>query len=108
MHSTNGLSWGSTTLDADYALYEVFHSGEAYNFAFYKNGTVDQDLVKARVSHNQQERQRLYADAEHRIMVDAPQLFLYYEPQTWAVRTGLENLLVLPFGHHIVRDAHWK
>jgi peptide/nickel transport system substrate-binding protein len=101
------LSWASVTLDADYALYEVFHSGQQYNLAYYKNPQVDAWLEQARASSDQNQRKELYAQTQKQIMEDAPQIFLHYEPQILGMKSDLQGLKVLPFEHYLLHDAHW-
>lgn len=100
------ISWGSATLDADYALYPVFHSGQQYNLAYYKDPQVDQLLEAARTG-SAQERQSDYCQAEKLIWQDAPQIFGHYEPQVVAWKKGLQGVTILPFEHYLLRDAYW-
>ena len=101
------ISWASITLDADYALYEVFHTDEAYNLSYYSNPDVDEALDRARVSVDQEQRAQDYEFAIEQIWQDAPQLFMYYEPQVLAMAEGLEGVKILPFEHYLVHQAFW-
>lgn len=101
------ISWGSITLDADYALYPVFHSGQQYNLAYYDNPQVDKLLEEARTAP-QTQRADLYCQAQKLIWQDAPQLFLHIEPQIMATRKGLEGVTSLPYGDWVLQQAYWK
>lgn len=93
------LGWGTPTMDADYALYALFHSSEippGFNGAFYQNPEVDRLLDEARANMDTEARRDLYAQALDIIWEDAPWLFLYSEVQLTAVRTNVEGFIVHP------------
>jgi ABC-type transport system substrate-binding protein len=93
------LGWGTPTMDADYALYALFHSGEAppgFNGAFYNNPEVDALLESARSTLDPAERQTAYAEAISTIWEDAPWLFLYSEIQVTAIRNNVSGFVVHP------------
>jgi peptide/nickel transport system substrate-binding protein len=93
------LGWGTPTMDADYALYALFHSSQippGFNGAFYENPEVDALLDEARSTADQDLRAQLYADAIEIIWEDAPWLFLYSEVQVTAIRTNVEGFIVHP------------
>ena len=102
------ISWASVTLDADYALFQVFSCNEAYNLAYWCDSEVDALLSEARVLVDQAQREELYATAIELIWDDAPQLFGYYEPQIVALDEDLEGLSVLPFEHYLLHEARWR
>lgn len=101
------ISWGSQTLDADYALYPTFHSGQKYNLAYYKNSQVDKLLEDARTA-SPADRLDLYCQAQKLIWEDSPQLFLHIEPQILAWKNGLQGVSILPFEHYLLQGASWK
>jgi len=93
------LGWGVPTMDADYALYALFHSTEAppgFNGAFYNNPEVDRLLDEARSTLDTETRQGLYAEAIATIWEDAPWLFLYSEIQVTAVRSNVTGFIIHP------------
>lgn len=93
------LGWGTPTMDADYALYALFHSTEAppgFNGAFYNNPEVDRLLDEARSTLDTEARQALYAEAIALIWEDAPWLFLYSEIQVTAVRSNVTGFIIHP------------
>jgi ABC-type transport system substrate-binding protein len=93
------LGWGTPTMDADYALYALFHSSEVppgFNGAFYNNPAVDALLDAARTNPDSAAREAAYAEAIATIWDDAPWLFLYSEIQLTAVRTNVEGFVVHP------------
>jgi len=93
------LGWGVPTMDADYALFALFHSSShppGFNGAFYDNPEVDELLEFARSTLDQEERQAAYAEAIEIIWEDAPWLFLYSTIQVTAVRSDVEGFVVHP------------
>jgi ABC-type transport system substrate-binding protein len=93
------LGWGTPTMDADYALFALFHSSEVppgFNGAFYQNPAVDALLDAARTNPDPAAREAAYAEAIEIIWDDAPWLFLYSEIQITAVRTNVDGFVVHP------------
>jgi ABC-type transport system substrate-binding protein len=102
------LGWSTPTMDADYALYALFHSSQVppgFNGAFYRNPEVDALLDEARTTADQDVRQQLYSDAIEIIWEDAPWLFLYSEVQVTAIRTNVDGFIVHPSERLIARYA---
>lgn len=93
------LGWGTPTMDADYALFALFHSSEVppgFNGSFYNNPEVDALLELGRSTLDQDARQAAYADAIAKIWEDAPWLFLYSEIQVTAIRNNVSGFIVHP------------
>ncbi len=102
------LGWSTPTMDADYALYNLFHKANfppGFNGAFYDNPTVNDLLDKGRSEADVSKRAALYADAIQVIWDDAPWLFLYSEVQVTAIRKNVSNFIVHPSERMIVRTT---
>ncbi len=105
------LGWGTPTMDADYALYALFHSSEhppGFNGAFYNNPEVDRLLDEARTTTDVDARRDLYAQALDIIWEEAPWLFLYSEVQLTAIRSNVEGFVVHPNERLIATGADIK
>lgn len=105
------LGWGTPTMDADYALYALFHSSEippGFNGAFYNNPEVDRLLDEARTTTDVEARRGLYAEALDIIWEEAPWLFLYSEVQLTAVRDNVEGFIIHPNERLIATGADKK
>jgi len=107
------LGWAWPVLDCDGALYGQFHSGVAHpptglGPAFYKNEKVDQLLLDARTTIDQEKRKALYKEAQQLIWNDAPWVFLW--TQKWYVATvkNLEGVRILPIEKWDTSNATWK
>ena len=72
------LAWGSTqTLDADAAIYPIFHSGEPYST--FSSPEMDRLLDATRTSIVPQQRTDAFAAAQDLAVADTPVLTLYQE-----------------------------
>ena len=73
------LGWETTTLDADYGLYETYHSGMPTwsNTTGFYDSEVDRILEEARVCLDTAERKELYRQAQSKIIEGAPCVFLW-------------------------------
>ena len=91
-------SWGTVTMDADYTLWALLHSGQhdADNRAFYANPQVDEWLTEARRTTDDAERQALYRQIQEQVMADLPYLNLYYPLSSYAKNDRLQGE-VYPF-----------
>jgi peptide/nickel transport system substrate-binding protein len=92
-HGLYLTSWGTVTMDADYAYYAFLHSGqhEADNHAFYANPTVDKLLEQARSTADLKAREALYSQIEAIIQNDLPYLTLYYPLTSYAKNQRLQG-----------------
>ncbi|HLS90589.1 MAG TPA: glutathione ABC transporter substrate-binding protein [Limnochordia bacterium] len=102
------LGWGVATMDADYALYELFYSGNwapSFNLGFYKNERVDELLVAARSTADLARREELYAEAQRLIWEDAPWIFLHSESMLTGIRNNVEGFVVHPLERYLAHTA---
>ena len=105
------LGWSTPTMDADYALYNLFHKAQfppGFNGAFYDNPIVNDLLDQGRSEVDVSKRAALYADAIEVIWDDAPWLFLYSEVQITAIRKNVSDFVVHPSERMIVRTTDVK
>lgn len=92
-HGLYLTSWGTVTMDADYAYYAFLHSGqhEADNKSFYANSAVDKLLEEARSTADQKARDAAYAQVESIIQNDLPYLTVYYPLTSYAKNQRLQG-----------------
>lgn len=92
-HGLYLTSWGTVTMDADYAYYAFLHSGqhEADNKSFYAVPRVDQLLEQARSTADQKAREAAYAQVESIIQQDLPYLTVYYPLTSYAKNQRLQG-----------------
>jgi peptide/nickel transport system substrate-binding protein len=96
--------WIGDTGDPDNFLYVLFHSdnaapGVAQNIAFYRNPSVDALLVLARAASAAPRREKLYAEVQDLIALDAPWVPIAHSELVIAARAELENVILTPLGY---------
>jgi peptide/nickel transport system substrate-binding protein len=74
--------------EPDSLLYSPFHSSAigGFNFVKLRNSKVDELLDRGRVVSNQNERIRIYREAQRIIVQQVPMVFLFHEKRTYAHR----------------------
>ncbi|MGV3346577.1 glutathione ABC transporter substrate-binding protein GsiB [Enterobacteriaceae bacterium LUAb1] len=92
--------WSASTGEADWAMTPLFatHSWPPmiFNTAFYSNPQVDNDLAHALQTTQDDEKTRLYKDAQDRIWQDQPWVPLVVEKLVSAKRKNLTGFYVQP------------
>ena len=102
------LGWGVATMDSDYALYELFYSGNwapSFNLGFYKNDEVDRLLVAGRTTADAERRKEIYAEAQRLIWEDAPFIFLHSESMLTGIRKNVTGFVVHPLERYLAHKA---
>jgi len=88
------LGWAADYPDPQDFLDLLFHSRSPLNHTGYGDAEVDRLLEAARLERDDDARLALYADAERRILDDAPWLPLYTGIDTWLVASYVEGFEV--------------
>jgi peptide/nickel transport system substrate-binding protein len=96
------LIWtGGALVDPD-MLRRVFHSQQlppaGYNRGYYRNGELDRVLDDATRALDEEERRRLYREAQKIIAEDAPYIPLWHRTNVIVAQRGLEGLHAGPMG----------
>lgn len=97
------LGWTTVTGDADYGLYNLYHSaqkGDAGNRTFYGNPRVDELLDIGKTESDDTKRLAAYHEAQEIIVEEAPQIFLYYSSDSAGQHVAVEGFELHPAGHH--------
>ena len=90
------LGWGCITLDADYCLFNLFHSGEwppAANNSYYANDEVDALLEEGRTTADTERRREIYEEVNGILWEEAPWIFLHSESQLNAELDSVNGLI---------------
>jgi peptide/nickel transport system substrate-binding protein len=82
--------------DPDVWLYEPFHTGGSKNYTNYSNPEVDKLLDEGRQTADQEERKRIYQEAQAIIATDGPMAFLYNMNQTEAWQSYVKGFYHVP------------
>lgn len=103
------LGWSTPTMDADYALYNLFHSTQhppgGFTRGFYANPDVDRLLDLGRTTVDQNTRKQHYADAINLIWDDAAWLFLHGISEITAVNKDLSGYVLHPSERILLHNA---
>ncbi len=90
--------WMGDNGDPDNFLYSLLASenvGQS-NTSWYENPQVDELLVQAQEATDQEERKRLYQQAEQIIVEDAPWVFLGYQKHQVVTSNTLQDFVIQP------------
>jgi len=93
------MGWAGDTGEPDNFLYPLFHSesfGDGGNNSFYSNREVDNLILKARMTTNFEERNKLYQDIEKIIVDDAPWVFLTHNYKQIAISEKVHGFYAHP------------
>ncbi len=105
------LGWVTSTGDADYGLYPLFHSasfGGAGNRTFYSNSEVDRLLDKGRWTTDAEERLGIYRQAQEIIMGDYVHVPLWYMVRVQALRKGVKGFYPNPAGKFALNTVYFE
>lgn len=97
------LGW-SGNADPDGVLFPLFHSknfGAAGNRAFFKNERVDDLLFKAQTTINQDERKKLYFEAQDIILKEAPWLPIRHGTNSAALAKKVQGFKIHPLNRQL-------
>ena len=97
------LGWSPGSIDADNALWPLFHSSSppaAGNRTFWNNPDLDVLLERGRGALDPNERRAIYAEAQELIRYYAPWIFWAQGETLLAVNPNLEGLTLAPGGVH--------
>ncbi len=95
------IGWVADYPSPDNFLYTLFHSsssGAGSIWTFYSNSQVDRLLQEARRTLDERLRLDLYAQAERRILSDAPVIPLYFYRDFRVADTRVQNQVLDPMG----------
>ncbi|MDQ0351421.1 peptide/nickel transport system substrate-binding protein [Alkalibacillus filiformis] len=96
------LGW-SGRVDPDGNAYSWFHTDETYNFTGSSNEQLDELLVDARTTVDQNERQEMYRQAAEILWDEAPYIFLYHENDYKPMKDNVQGFNHVPDG--LIRPA---
>ena len=97
-----------TLPDADNTLFTQFVTGSAANVHAYSDERVDELLLKARQSSDDEERIKLYEEAQLILMEDLPCIPLYFSKGYVIVNPDLQGFSVTLETHVRMKDLSWK
>ncbi|MCK9331184.1 MAG: ABC transporter substrate-binding protein [Candidatus Cloacimonetes bacterium] len=104
------LGWETTTLDADYGLYEPYHSGMPTwsNTTGFSDPEVDRLLDEARRCIDMDQRRELYRQAQIAIVEGAPAAFLWDKEDIVVTSSHLDGITMNGSGRISFYGATFK
>jgi peptide/nickel transport system substrate-binding protein len=94
------LGWGPMVLDADLALYGMFHSinnpPKGLGAAFYSSPEFDKAIEASRMEQDPNKRLELFKKAEEIVWDDCPWIWLHTEKFLIAYKSNLKGMVVTP------------
>ena len=103
------LGWSTPTLDADYAVYALFHSnniGDPGNRSYYSNEEVDELLDRGRQEPDPDERLKIYSELQEILIEEAPMLYLVYNEDLTGVNDNVKNFWVTAAMMFMLQDVY--
>lgn len=103
------LGWSTPTLDADYAMYALFHSsqqGSAGNRSFFANDDLDRLLDAGRQETDPALRLQYYKEAQELLVDLAPMMYLWHQEYLLGVSDSVKNFEMLPTNIYLLQDTY--
>ncbi|GAB6928355.1 glutathione ABC transporter substrate-binding protein [Paenibacillus sp. JCM 10914] len=105
------LGWSTVTADADYGLYELFHSknvGLPGNRTFTKNPDLDKLLEAGRQENDPDQRKAIYKEAQEKLVDIAPMLYIHHQEYLNGVSDKVEGFWRHPNGIMQLKEVSIK
>ncbi|MBI5035625.1 MAG: peptide ABC transporter substrate-binding protein [Chloroflexi bacterium] len=90
------IGWIGDYADPENFMNVLFRTGSTQNWAAYSNSDVDKLLDQAGLEKDTSARFKLYAQAEQKILSDAPVIPLTYERQYWLTKAYVKGMVYPP------------
>lgn len=102
-HELAFFAWVTSTSDADYTYYPLFHSsmhGAPGNRSFYNNPEVNKLIEAGRTNVNYDERAKIYKEIAEVLAEEVPSLPLFFQNMSVGVNKDVEGFEINPVGYH--------
>lgn len=102
-HDMAFFGWITSTSDADYTYYPLFHSsmvGAPGNRSFYNNPVVDKLIEDGRSNANYDERSVIYEEIADILADEVPSLPIYFQKMSVGFNNNVEGFEINPIGYH--------
>ena len=93
--------------DPDDFLYDVFHTGGGGNFGEYTSPELDALLEEGRRASSQEERRRIYEEAQALVLEEAPHIFLFHSAQYEALQSYVRGFEHFPNTSYLGLRTTW-
>ena len=86
--------WGADYPDSQ-DWFDIFMTGSGNQFSNWSSKTYDDAVTAGDATSDNAKRDASYATAEKTLVQEAPVLFLYQQPNVWAVNSKVQSFQVL-------------
>ena len=93
--------------DPDDFLFDVFHTGGGGNFGEFTSPELDALLEEGRRASSQEERERIYEEAQALILEEAPHVFLFHSAQYEALQSYVRGFEHFPNTSYLGLRTTW-
>lgn len=102
-HDLAFFAWVTSTSDADYTYYPLFHSsmhGAPGNRSFYSNPEVDKLIEAGRTNSDYAEREKIYKEIAEILAEEVPSLPIFFQNMSVGINKNVEGFNINPIGYH--------
>lgn len=102
-HDMAFFGWVTSTSDADYTYYPLFHSsmhGAPGNRSFYNNPEVDKMIEAGRSNPDYAAREKIYKDIAVVLADEVPSLPIFFQNMSVGINKNIEGFTINPIGYH--------
>lgn len=107
-HDMAFFGWITSTSDADYTYYPLFHSkmfGAPGNRSFYGNPKVDALIEAGRSNPNYDERAEIYREIAEILADEVPSLPIFFQKMSVGLNKNVEGFEINPIGYHKLQSV---
>lgn len=107
-HDMAFFGWITSTSDADYTYYPLFHSsmfGAPGNRSFYNNPKVDKLIEEGRSNVNYDERAVIYEEIANILADEVPSLPIFFQKMSVGLGNNIEGFEINPIGYHKLNNV---
>lgn len=102
-HDMAFFGWVTSTSDADYTYYPLFHSsmhGAPGNRSFYNNPKIDKLIEAGRSNPDYSEREKTYKEIAEVLADEVPSLPIFFQNMSVGITNKAEGFTINPIGYH--------
>lgn len=107
-HDMAFFAWVTSTSDADYTFYPLFHSsmhGAPGNRSYYSNPEVDKLIEAGRTNSDYAERAKIYKQVAEILAKEVPSLPIFFQNSSVGINKKVEGFVISPVGYHKLNNV---
>lgn len=107
-HDIAFFAWVTSTSDADYTYYPLFHStmhGAPGNRSFYNEPKMDGLIEEGRITSDPEKREEIYKEIAEILAEEVPVVPIYFQNMSVGVNKKVEGFKLDPVGYHKLQNV---